>query len=363
MTDLDFRVRKDKLTLLYRQSFPSLFVSILVGALLARILWLNHPGGGAGFWFAAVAAISLIRLRLFLVFRQTLQRDVEVLVWERHYFVSLLVCSAVWGLGTLWIVPKDSLFYQVVVFYFLMGMAGGAMAVYSASRGLTLATIFVVLGPFTLWMLAQGSPVQLAMGGAAAIFLASAVRSTRVISRALHQSFTLTHQLVSAKNNAEDMARTDALTGLMNRRAFADVGKRLFGVAVRVRQPISLIVIDLDHFKEVNDSHGHRLGDLVLQHVAQLLRESVRESDLCARLGGEEFAVLLPNTTRDSGLLIAEKLRQRIATDPVSNGERAYPVTASFGVAEGGETLDALIQQADEAMYRAKRGGRNRVAV
>jgi diguanylate cyclase (GGDEF)-like protein len=161
-------------------------------------------------------------------------------------------------------------------------------------------------------------------------------------------------------------ARTDALTGLSNRREFDEQLTRVVAETDRFGGNSSLIVADLDHFKLVNDSHGHDAGDAVLKHVAQILRDGVRTVDICARYGGEEFAILLPQTPGKGALELAERLRQRIERVPVTAGGVSIPVTASFGVATYPEPVpygDWLFPAADKAMYSAKEEGRNRVKV
>jgi diguanylate cyclase (GGDEF)-like protein len=153
-------------------------------------------------------------------------------------------------------------------------------------------------------------------------------------------------------------AAFDPLTGLYNRRSFEAFYRQEIAKCKRYGNPLSLILIDLDHFKAVNDAFGHPAGDRVLCSVAEILRQETRESDLAARWGGEEMALLLPETD-DAGVMVAaEKLREKIAAHPFPD---IGQVTASFGVATMiGDPVD-LIAEADKALYQAKAGGRNRV--
>ena len=158
-------------------------------------------------------------------------------------------------------------------------------------------------------------------------------------------------------------ARTDALTGLKNRRAFNEELNRQF--AQRQRQGIvfSLLLIDLDQFKQVNDTHGHPAGDLVLQTVADLLTKTLREMDLVYRYGGDEFAVICPGSRLREAATAAERIRQAVERTPVQLGDGSNSLTLSVGVAEvgGSEIADGLLQRTDEALYAAKHAGRNRV--
>jgi len=154
-------------------------------------------------------------------------------------------------------------------------------------------------------------------------------------------------------------AAFDPLTGLYNRRSFESFHRQEVAKCKRYGAPLSLILMDLDHFKNVNDEYGHQAGDQVLSSVAEILREAIREADLAARWGGEEMAVLLPETDGEGADVVAEKLRRRIADHPFP---AVGQVTASFGVATmTGEPVD-LVAAADKALYRSKANGRNRVS-
>ena len=157
------------------------------------------------------------------------------------------------------------------------------------------------------------------------------------------------------------MARSDALTGVANRRSLEEhLGSHLS--AVGRGRPLTVIMIDIDHFKSVNDTYGHDVGDAVLKAVAQLLHDGVRPVDLVGRWGGEEFLVVCPDTPCDPGRLLAERLAASLRTKDI---DRVGRKTASFGVAEArtGDTIDSLFVKADQALYAAKSGGRDRVCV
>jgi diguanylate cyclase (GGDEF)-like protein len=157
-------------------------------------------------------------------------------------------------------------------------------------------------------------------------------------------------------------ARTDELTRLNNRRHFYELSRKMFSLARRYQTPFSVFIFDIDHFKQINDKYGHQFGDTVLRHVAQVIREHVRETDVAARYGGEEFIVALPNTTVYEALAAAEHLREEISIScGIADGKKTT-VTVSVGVVEmmtGEDNLDRLIQRADQALYMAKNAGRN----
>ena len=158
-------------------------------------------------------------------------------------------------------------------------------------------------------------------------------------------------------------AHRDPLTGLNNRRCLQETLRRETELAHRHGNPLSLIVLDIDHFKAVNDRHGHDVGDLALRAVAQCAAGCVRGSDMLFRFGGEEFVILLTNTDRDGALLLAERVRTAVEAMECATDMQSLRLTASLGVAglQAGEREDQLFKRADKALYRAKEEGRNRV--
>jgi diguanylate cyclase (GGDEF)-like protein len=161
----------------------------------------------------------------------------------------------------------------------------------------------------------------------------------------------------------ERQARVDGLTGLANRRASSDALQAEAARAERLGTPLSVVLADLDAFKDVNDAHGHAVGDQVLRTFADVLRETLRESDVAGRWGGEEFLLLLPGADEDGAAQLAERVRDGLSARSIP-GTAGLRVTASFGVAERipDSTTEQLVGAADGALYRAKRAGRNRVA-
>lgn len=161
-----------------------------------------------------------------------------------------------------------------------------------------------------------------------------------------------------------NMALFDSLTGTLSRPAFFQHADKEFSRSKRYYRPLSVIMLDIDHFKRVNDKYGHQAGDQVLQIFTEACQEVIRNTDLMGRVGGEEFALLLPDTPVKAAYNLAERLRERINKYPYLAGEMLIEITASLGVAElqhSDENFKALLQRADEALYTAKHSGRNRV--
>ena len=162
---------------------------------------------------------------------------------------------------------------------------------------------------------------------------------------------------------AEHDARTDALTGLPNRRWFMELAGRELALARRYRRPFSLVMIDIDHFKRINDEHGHPVGDQSLRLVAVRTRGKLRKRDFLGRYGGDEMLVILPDTAFDSALVVAEHLRAAVNNRPLTIDGRAIETSLSLGVAQlaAGETFERLLERVDVALYSSKSAGRDRV--
>jgi diguanylate cyclase (GGDEF)-like protein len=177
-------------------------------------------------------------------------------------------------------------------------------------------------------------------------------------------AFLLLHK-ERADARALRLATTDPLTGASNRRTFQEVAEREMSRARRAGQPLSIIMLDIDHFRAVNEKHGQRTGDRVLQRLAEVLRAALRKEDMLVRYGGEEFLVLLPDVPGPGAVIVAGRLRKAVLATEVEAGDLRLSLTVSAGVAarldEGPESVDTLVARAEEALALAKRRGRNRV--
>lgn len=189
-------------------------------------------------------------------------------------------------------------------------------------------------------------------------------RLKRKLEASTKEVVLLRKKLQSAQKEAE----TDPLTGLLNRKGFKLAMKRAFKEIALSNEPIWLLLLDIDHFKDVNDTYGHAFGDAVLKAVATTLQRSVKGQDTVARFGGEEFTIILPNTPRKGAQQVAENIRLTIEKGKIARHGSNEPVghiTISIGVAEfrAGESIEELIERTDAALYQSKNNGRNRVTV
>ncbi|MCB1685425.1 MAG: GGDEF domain-containing protein [Pseudomonadales bacterium] len=220
----------------------------------------------------------------------------------------------------------------------------------AASVAITLAITWFFTGAF-----------QLGMGLFIAIFAPAVIAPV-----GSYQYISLTCRLRTANEQLRVLSEIDSLTGALNRRRFLELSEQQLSLAARHGYPTSLLVIDFDHFKQVNDRYGHAGGDRVLVEITEVIRRTIRDSDLLGRVGGEEFALLLPHTAGQGAALLAERVVQAIRATAIDAADVSIQVTVSIGGAtcESSRTpLDQLLHSADEQLYEAKQAGRNRVHI
>ena len=184
-----------------------------------------------------------------------------------------------------------------------------------------------------------------------------------LISLALADRMKITQE---KKLIAEQEAKTDVLTGLSNRRYYYKVGTKEYQRLKRNERNVSVVVFDIDNFKNINDSYGHALGDLVLENTSRIIKETIREYDYAFRMGGDEFLLLLPETEVDEAYNLAERIRKEIKGLQVNTDEHILSITASFGISDFNKTditIESIAKRADTALYQAKRAGKDRVVI
>lgn len=360
---IEEQVRTDRLHQLFRQSFAAILGSYLAAVMLCWLCWDRFDHQVILVWLVVLTGSSLLRVKMFVEWFRCPNAERTPDRWERRYWITLVISAGIWGLGALAVMPTDDRLSQVLVMLFTVGMSVAAVSCYSAYRYMTLASMGLVLLPCTLWLLFQPSPMQVGVAIAVLVFSTFVVSATRKLSDALEKAFRLTRQMERAHNISTRAAQTDELTGLMNRRAFFEHAQVLYEQCRHNRQPLCALMMDMDHFKQINDTYGHQAGDQVLRQIGGVISASFRQADVYGRLGGEEFAVLLPNTSLETARSIAEQLVKAISglvSEPVQG------LSASLGVASTDaqdQDLHGLMNTADKALYRAKAQGRNQVAV
>ncbi|WP_223472450.1 MULTISPECIES: sensor domain-containing diguanylate cyclase [unclassified Pseudomonas] len=357
------QVRTDRLQQLFRQSVSAVLGSYLAAIMLSWLCWDRFEHSAIFWWLAILTASTLVRIAMFVAYFRSDESQRTPQHWERKYWVTLVLSASIWGGGAFVLMPADDLLSQALVMLFTVGMSVSAVSCYSAYRDMTLVSIGVVLLPCTIWLLFQPSPIQVGMALSILVFTAFAARATHKMSQALEIAFRLTREMEQANSISTRAAQTDELTGLKSRRAFFEHAQQLYDECKANRLGLCAVMLDMDHFKHINDTYGHQVGDQVLREMGVVISSSFRATDIHGRLGGEEFAILLPDTSIEVATRIAEQLIDTIAGLMI---EPVHCITASLGVASTeacNKDLHSLMNDADKALYRAKALGRNRVAV
>lgn len=334
--------------------YKLLVILMVTGALFTLLLIMVSDTGHnpiTGPHYRSMWLFSIITLCLWIILR------------ERIYLTRLLaICYEVACLleyiSALLYVPYDELrvlwfFPNVPGVYIMLGKRFGLFS--------TIISVFSIL----LLNDSLASPYSVNA-------LATAISALFYMALFFHiyvdKSMSYYERMKESNNKLFAMAMTDPLTTLLNARAYYDACDKQISLAHRTNSAYSVLFVDLDHFKRINDNHGHDIGDLVLKETANCLINNLRKSDIVGRVGGEEFSIFLPNTDKQHAVILAETLRQYIEMQKISVGNgNLIQITASIGVSvengSGVSSISELQKYADNAMYQAKHAGRNRVSV
>lgn len=336
----------------------------LVGSLL---IWLagEFPPRMAVFLLCTAAVFGLLwELRR----RNRLPPDESALPrWEARQWALVLIGYAVWALlvALLGVAEQVATVPVLIALLATAAFAAAGAATFTSALWRQRQFMLLLASPFVLvWM--PFYPELRIYAWVLLIYLLYCLLLGRRLHTEYETHIRLEHELQVSRAEVEALARTDALTGLWNRREYETIFAAAWQRRSRNISPLSLIILDLDDFKQVNDRHGHHAGDLCLRHAANLLRRHFRRSnDSVARIGGEEFAVVLPDTERAEAVQLAEDFRCDLERTPCLTAAGAIAITASIGVGEinmaQDASPDASFARIDKACYEAKQGGRNAV--
>ncbi|UCG71348.1 MAG: GGDEF domain-containing protein [Chromatiales bacterium] len=356
-------IPRQQLQLLCRNTLPALGGTAACGAAAVLLLWPAAPGDGLLLWLGVVMALILARLLL----QQRYTRHPEThdpWVWRNRFAGGVFVSGATWGALSVFLFPADSLVHQLYLAFVLGGLCAGAVTAYSPLPHGFLLFALPALAPFLVRMMATGSYPEQVLALLVAVF-------ALVMSRIAGQSGDMLHGILELQAENARLARAlhhqathDSLVDLTNHREFQRRLERLTEQREEPGPEFCLVFIDLDLFKVVNDSGGHAAGDAMLQAVARILRAHTRARDTAARIGGDEFALLLEGCPAERALEIAEHVRRDIANLQLEFEDQVFSIGASIGLTygrAGAQSASSVLKAADAACYAAKEGGRNRV--
>ena len=353
---------------LYFDSLPTALLAVGVNsALLTVVLWDPQRRPGLGTWFAAMLLLVLLRGIGLYRFRRSGPAVAQPRRWYRDILAGALLSGFLWGAGGYLLFDSRPDFGQLLLIVIIAGTCAGGIVSNAAFAGASIGFLVLTLPPLALRMLTAGGEGGLLLSLVVLMFLAFMSGLALRASRTLVGGIRAGHLQARAERTVERQALYDDLTGLPNRRLLRDRLQQVIARTQRDGGHAALLFLDLDHFKRVNDSLGHSVGDLLLVAVADRLRTLLRESDTAARLGGDEFVALLGELQGDRAQVLSvirrrgEELLQGIERPFRVRGNEVH-VSASIGVSVlpgESDNVDNLLRHADTAMYQAKEQGRN----
>jgi diguanylate cyclase (GGDEF)-like protein len=324
---------------------------------------------------AEIHWLLLILVLLFTIFGGDADKESEAAVLAASFFYAAFVLSFRYAnfyrRESRWKVALETwamITFITWVLYFTGGLASPLLNTYL----LPVITAALTLGKIT-------TLVEVALIAACHVWLGGSFSMEKMFSLQFLGSFAaqiapvlLVAYIVTmfsadiryGLNRAKLLSETDELTGLLNMRGFSIAANRLFGQALRYNRPATILMIDSDNLKAVNDSYGHEAGNQLLRQLTRTIQAELRYTDVLARYGGDEFIVLLPETPPKGAVEVADRIRDAVIGTPLEVGDKRVVCSVSIGVAshpDDGNTMDAVVARADRAMYRAKQAGRNRV--
>ena len=319
-------------------------------------------------WLIASVGVNAIRLAYTRKCLREPTTDFKMIESRLNKFrLGVIVSSLLWGSISLFIFTPELPRYHMFVIYILVGLSASAVISYSADVICAMAYTLLSLLPMLIRSFLFGDEISIAMSITGFIYVAYMLVSIRNFNRSMTENIILRFDAVKRENEIKQLAFYDQLTNLPNRRLLLDRLDHALTVSARSGRRGALLFLDLDHFKMLNDSMGHAMGDLLLKKVAERLLRCVRESDTVARLGGDEFVVMLEDLSEDvdEATKQVEKVADLIIETlniPYMLNTLEHSSTPSIGIAlfgEHGSSHEELLKHADIAMYQAKRAGRN----
>ena len=311
---------------------------------------------------------------MFTIFRlknaQTLHKYIQtnnLVQLKKHivyFYISIVLSAIVWNSAVIagWMYAPSP--YEFISLVMIIGIITAGVLSLASMYYVYITYFFLMIVPQLIIMAMIGDHVHLSVVLFLLIYVPVVVLLTKSIYSNQLSIIDANDSLHESVSELQKLSITDSLTGIHNRRHFFDASNRLISIAKREKIETSLIMIDIDHFKDVNDTYGHQFGDIVLIKMAEEIRKVIREGDVFARVGGEEFAILLHNSSLSDAKLIAQKIRIMIKKTEFTDKETSMNITLSMGVAcldSSNKTLENLYKAADERLYEAKESGRDRV--
>jgi diguanylate cyclase (GGDEF)-like protein len=356
-------IPRQQLDLLCRNTPLALVGGAACAAAAVLLLWTQGSTDGLLLWLGIIMVVTMARLLLQQRYLRH-AKDHDPWTWRNWFVAGVVASGTAWGMLSVFLFPAGSLMHQTYLSFVLSGLCAGAVTVYSPLPHGFLMFAVPALTPFVARMMATGNFPEQLLALLVTLFGLIMSRITNQSGGTLREMLELQAENARLASALHHQATHDSLVDLVNHREFQRRLERVTRAQQAPGKEFCLVFIDLDLFKVVNDTGGHAAGDAVLRKVAQILRAHTRTRDTAARIGGDEFALLLEGCPAERALEIAEHVRRDIANFRLEFEGRTYTVGASIGLTygrSGMHTASSVLKAADVACYAAKEGGRNRV--
>ncbi len=361
-------VQQSLLEQLFAANRRTLVSSAFIAIILAYVERNSLPPRLVIAWLSVVLTINLVRYVITSYHQHHISQDIKITYRRLGQFrIGVMTSGIVWGVTSVLIYPYNDLQHQMFIIFILTGLVSAAIVSYSIDLVSAISYTLMLLIPMLVRLLLERSEISLSMAISGVLFLFFMLLSIRNINRNFLENIKLRNDAVESESEIKQLAFYDQLTNLPNRRLLLDRLDHALAVSARSGRRGALLFLDLDHFKMLNDTLGHDMGDLLLKKVAERLLRCVRESDTVARLGGDEFVVMLEDLSEYVGEAAkqVEKVADLIIETlniPYMLNTLEHSSTPSIGIAlfgDHGSSHEELLKHADIAMYQAKRAGRN----
>jgi len=366
-TDTLIDIKTEQIRLIYSAVPLSVLITFINSTLLGAVQWPFVDHRSIVIWLGATYFLSTFRLWSYWHFKACNPSQLTNVQWKNRVLTTSALSGLLWGIAGLTLFPSGDIAHQVFLAFVVAGLSAGAVTTLSAHSIASLSFISLSITPFILQFSIQGSMLGHAMAIMSCLFLAMMLVTSIRLNRTILGALEMRYERQVAEATIQHQAFYDALTNLPNRRLFLDQLKQELSRSQRHQHLGAIMFLDIDHFKTINDSLGHLIGDELLMAVADRLKERLRDEDVVARLGGDEYVILVPEIGDILGEVtsraqqFAEELLAIISCRFDIRGHNLH-VTASIGIALfplERETPGDLLQYADTAMYQAKKEGRN----
>lgn len=363
-----FSVHPKLIKSLVEQTPRAMIAMLIVSSAYVGIFLTFIPAAILVIWFVFQILLATYRFYNSKMFSKYLEKnDQEQIEKHEFYFIiSNLFQAFMWTVSSVLSVIYAPQPFELVSLIIIIGVITAAALSMSSLYKAYLIFFFAMIIPQLVILFYFGEHQHFAIAILAFIYTPTIILLSRAIYSNRLANILAHDDLQKSVNELHQLSMIDVLTNIYNRRYFFEIAKNLTSIATREQKPLSLLMIDIDYFKKINDNYGHQAGDFVLVNLVKEIEKSMRTSDVFARIGGEEFSILLDDTSIDGAKIIAEKIRHNVENKTFNFNNMTISITISIGMSElsrENTLIEDLYKKADKQLYLAKKTGRNKVCL